>query len=229
MVISSWRSRPVLAWAFYDWANSAFALAVLTAFVPVMLAGTWNDGASSAVTTFRLGLANGLASVVVVLLAPLLGAMTDQARRRKPWLALFTILGIVATALLAGIGSGDWPLAMFFFVLASVGFFAANSLYDAMLIDVAEPEAFDRVSAFGYGLGYLGGALLFTVSVILLARPTTFGLASQSAAIQVTFVLVGIWWAVFSLPLLLWVEERHTGAPPEAGAFRIPIRCLIKY
>lgn len=216
----------MLAWAFYDWANSAFALAVLTAFVPVMLAGTWNDGAPSAVTTFRLGLANGLASLVVVLLAPLLGAMTDQARRRKPWLALFTALGIVATALLAGVGPGDWQLAMLFFVLASVGFFAANSLYDAMLIDVAEPEAFDRVSAFGYGLGYLGGALLFTVSIILLARPATFGLPSQSAAIQVTFVLVGIWWAVFSLPLLLWVKERHTGLAPVAGAFRAGLRQL---
>ena len=224
--MSSWRSRPVLAWALYDWANSAFALAVLTAFVPVMLAGTWSDGAPSVVTTFRLGLANGLASLVVVLLAPMLGAMTDQARRRKPWLAVFTILGIVATALLAGIGSGDWQGALFLFVLASVGFFAANSLYDAMLIDVAEPESFDQVSAFGYGLGYLGGALLFTLSVILLARPATFGLESQSAAIQVTFVLVGIWWGVFSLPLLLWVKERHTGAPPVTGAFMAGLRQL---
>lgn len=216
----------MLAWAFYDWANSAFALAVLTAFVPVMLAGTWNDGAPSAVTTFRLGLANGLASLVVVLLAPMLGAMTDQARRRKPWLALFTVLGIVATTLLAGIGPGDWQLAMVFFVLGSVGFFAANSLYDAMLIDVAEPAAFDRVSALGYGLGYLGGALLFTVSILLLARPAAFGLASPSAAIQLTFVLVGIWWAVFSLPLLLWVKERHAGAPPVVGAFRAGLRQL---
>jgi len=216
----------VLAWALYDWANSAFALAVLTAFVPVMLAGTWNDGAPSTVTTFRLGVANGLASLVVVLLAPLLGAMTDQARRRKPWLALFTLLGVGATMLLAAIGPGDWPLALACFVLASVGFFAANSLYDAMLIDVAAPAAFDRVSAFGYGLGYLGGALLFTVSVLLLARPAAFGLASQAAAIQVTFILVGIWWALFSVPLLLWVRERHAGQAPVPGAFRAGLRQL---
>ena len=210
----------MLAWALYDWANSAFALAVLTAFVPVMLAGAWNDGAPSTVTTFRLGLANGLASLVVVLLAPLLGAMTDQARRRKPWLALFTLVGVIATMLLAAIGPGGWQLAMFCFVMASVGFFAANSLYDAMLIDVAEPAAFDRVSAFGYGLGYLGGALLFTVSVVLLSRPAAFGLESPTAAIQLTFILVGVWWAVFSVPLLLWVRERHGGPAPAAGAFR---------
>lgn len=216
----------MLAWALYDWANSAFALAVLTAFVPVMLAGAWNDGAPSTVTTFRLGLANGLASLIVVLLAPLLGAMTDQARRRKPWLALFTLVGVSATMLLAAIGPGGWQLALACFVLASVGFFAANSLYDAMLIDVADPADFDRVSALGYGLGYLGGALLFTVSVVMLARPATFGLESQAGAIQLTFVLVGLWWAAFSAPLLLWVSERHAGQAPVAGAFRAGLRQL---
>lgn len=216
----------MLAWAFYDWANSAFALAVLTAFVPVMLAGTWNDGAPSTVTTFRLGMANGLASLVVVVLAPMLGAMTDQARRRKPWLALFTMLGVVATGLMAGVGPGGWQLAMLCFVLASVGFFAANSLYDAMLIDVAEPAAFDLVSSLGYALGYLGGALLFTVSVILLASPASFGLGSPAAAIRLTFVLVSIWWAVFSVPLLLWVRECQPLRPPADNAFLAGLREL---
>jgi UMF1 family MFS transporter len=222
----SWRSRPVLAWALYDWANSAFALAVLTAFVPVMLAGAWNDGAPSTVTTFRLGIANGLASLVVVVLAPMLGAMTDQARRRKPWLAVFTALGVVSTMLLAAAGPGGWQLAMLCFVFASVGFFAANSLYDAMLMDVAEPAAYDRVSALGYALGYLGGALLFTASVVLMARPATFGLASQTDAIRLTFILVGFWWAVFTLPLLWWVKESGAATPSVTGAFMAGLRQL---
>ncbi|MDH5275997.1 MAG: MFS transporter [Gammaproteobacteria bacterium] len=216
----------MLGWALYDWANSAFALAVLTAFVPVMLGGAWNDGAPSTMTTFRLGMANGVASLIVVVLAPMLGAMTDQARRRKPWLAMFTVLGVVATALLASAGPGGWQLAMLCFILASVGFFAANSLYDAMLIDVAEPLEYDRVSALGYALGYLGGALLFTISVILLASPATFGLESPSAAIELTFVLVAIWWAVFSLPLLLWVKEREPAQAPVSGAFLAGLREL---
>ncbi|MCE7901896.1 MAG: MFS transporter [Gammaproteobacteria bacterium PRO9] len=227
MASGTWRDRPVLAWALYDWANSAFALAVLTAFVPVMLGSHWNDGAPSTVTTFRLGAANSLASFVVVLLAPMLGAMTDQARRRKPWIVLFTALGVVATILLGGVGQGGWPMAMALFVAASVGFFAANSLYDAMLVDVAEPAAFDRVSALGYGLGYLGGALLFTVSLVLLARPQAFGLAGQTAAIRLSFLLVGIWWALFTLPLVFWVRERHATAAPTVGAFRAGLRELV--
>ena len=216
----SWRSRPVLAWALYDWANSAYALVVLTAFVPVMLAGAWNDGAASTVTTFRLGLANGAASFIVVLLAPLLGAMTDQARRRKPWLAAFTGLGILATAALALVGPGGWQAALLLFVLASTGFFAANSLYDAMLVDVAPPEAFDRVSSLGYALGYLGGALLFTVSILVLAAPGRLGLSVPPAAIDLAFILVAIWWAAFTVPLLLWVTERRAGPAPASGAFR---------
>ena len=148
--VAAWRSRPVLAWALYDWANSAFALAVLTAFVPVMLAGAWNDGAPSSVTTFRLGMANGLASLIVVLLAPLLGAMTDQARRRKPWLAVFTVLGIVATALLAGVGFGDWHAAMLLFVLASVGFFAANSAYGKTEQQSIAPQHYYSIIANSY-------------------------------------------------------------------------------
>jgi UMF1 family MFS transporter len=220
------RPREVWSWALYDWANSAFSLSVLTVFVPVLLGGLWNDGAESTVTTFRLGLANGLASAVVVLLAPVLGAVTDQARRRKPWLALLTALGVAATAGLFGLGAGDWPLAVALFVLASIGFFGANALYDAMLMDVAAPRDYDRVSALGYGLGYLGGALAFALSVIMVAAPTAFGLADETAAARWSFLVVAAWWAVFSLPLLLWVRERQAGEPAPGLAFLAGFRQL---
>ncbi len=212
-----WRDRPVLAWAFYDWANSAFSLLVVTAFVPLMLGGFWNDGAASPLTTFRLGVGNGIASAVVVLLAPLLGAMTDRAGRRKPWLAAFTALGVLATAGLAAVGPGGWPLAMVCFVLGSIGFFAANSLYDALLIDVSPPAAYDRVSALGYALGYLGSALLFVLSIAMLVQPERFGFSSAVASIRFSFLMVAVWWAVFTLPLLFWVGEKSTGAPVSGG------------
>jgi UMF1 family MFS transporter len=205
--------RPILAWALYDWANSAFALSVITAFVPVMLGGHWNDGAASTVTTFRLGMASALASVAVVVLAPLLGAITDQRGGRKAWLLALTALGAAATAALALPGAGSWVAALGLFVMASVAFFAANSLYDALLVDVATPGEYDRVSALGYALGYLGGALLFTVNVLMLVAPARFGLADATAAMQVSFVLVAGWWILFSLPLARHVEERATVRP----------------
>jgi UMF1 family MFS transporter len=220
----------VLSWALYDWANSAFALVVITAFVPVMLAGYWSGGAPSPLTTFRLGMANGIASIIVVVLAPLLGALTDRSGRRKLVLGLATAIGVLATEGLAIVGEGGWLPALALFAIASVGFFSANSLYDAMLIDVAAPGQYDRVSAWGYALGYLGGALLFLLGVAMLLDPGWFGLPGETAALQLSFLLVAAWWTVFSLPLLLFVRERSGDARlPEvaiAASFRQVIASL---
>ncbi len=218
-----WRRRPVLGWALYDWANSAFALIVMTSFVPVMLAGYWNDGAPSSVGTFRLGLANGVASLAVALIAPVLGAMADRSGRRKAWLLWLTGWGAVMTAGLAFVASGMWPWAVALYILASVAFAAGNALYDSLLVDVAAPGTLDRVSAYGYGLGYLGGALLFAVSALMVARPGLFGLASAVVALRVSFLLVALWWLIFSIPLALWVRDdaRREGGPGAlASGFR---------
>jgi UMF1 family MFS transporter len=212
--------RPVLAWALYDWANSAFALTVMTAFVPVLLAGLWNDGAPSSVGTFRLGVANGLASLLVAIAAPLLGALADRSGRRKAWLLAVTLLGVGATAALALPGAGQWAAALALYAAASMAFAAANSLYDSLLVDVAGPPEFDRVSAFGYGLGYLGGALLFTVNVAMVARPAAFGFAGPNDALRGAFLTVAAWWLMFSVPLALWVRDdpRREGGPGALAA-----------
>ena len=218
-----WRQRPVLAWALYDWANSAFALTVMTSFVPVLLAGYWNDGASSSVGTFRLGMANGLASLMVAVLAPVLGAMADHSGRRKSWLLWITGLGVIATACLYFVAGGRWPVAIGLYMLASVAFAGSNALYDSLLVNVSGPEDFDRVSAYGYGLGYLGGSLLFALNVIMVARPGLFGLASPEAALRVSFLLVAAWWLVFSLPLAVWVRDdarREDGPGTLVGGLR---------
>lgn len=207
-----WTRRPVLGWALYDWANSAFALAVMTAFVPVMLAGYWNDGAPSNVGTFRLGLANGAASLLVALAAPLIGALADGRGWRKSGLLWITGLGVLATAAHGSVGAGGWRLAVALYVLASVAFAAANALYDSLLVDVAPPADYDRVSAYGYGLGYLGGALLFALTVVMVTRPTTFGLGSANDAMRLSFALVAAWWLAFSVPLALWVRDGQPGA-----------------
>ncbi len=200
--------RSVIAWALYDWANSAFALTVVTVFFPVLLAAFWSDGVESTVTTFRLGMANGFASLIVAVSAPLLGAIADQMGRRKGLLCVFAALGIVMTGALYFVAQGQWQIAVACYVLASVGFAGSNSLYDALLVDVTSADRFHQVSALGFGLGYLGGALLFSLNVWMVSSPSTFGFDSEIEAIRLAFILVAIWWTVFSIPLLLWVEER---------------------
>ena len=211
-----WTRRPVVGWALYDWANSAFSLTVVTAFVPVMLAEHWSLGVDSTVTTFRLGIANGTASAIVAVLSPLIGAVADRFGRRKRILFFFAMLGIVSTGSLYFVAQGHWPVAVACFVLATIGFAASNSLYDSLLVDVAPDTHYDEVSAYGFALGYLGGALLFAVNVYMVSSPATFGLESPIDAIRVSFGMVAVWWAVFSLPLLWWVEEH-----PHAGQGRL--------
>jgi UMF1 family MFS transporter len=217
-----WFHRPVLGWAAYDWANSAFSLSVVTAFFPVLLSEYWNDGADSTLTTFRLGMANGVASLIIAIAAPLLGAIADLAGRRKGLLFLLAALGIVMTGSLYFVARGQWLLGVMCYVFASVGFAGSNSLYDGLMMHVAPASHYDRVSAYGYALGYLGGALLFAVNVVMVANPGLFGLATEVEAIRVAFLMVAVWWLVFSLPLLFWVKEPGDAkvGKPIAESFR---------
>lgn len=206
---SPWLKR-ALPWAIYDWANSTFATTVMAAFVPIFNKDFWSGGAPDTVSTFRLGAASSIAAVVVALLAPILGAIADRSGAKKRFLACFAGLGAVATAGLACAGHGQWALALTLYVFAWIGFAGANIFYDALLVSVADEDKFDLVSALGYSLGYIGGGLLLTLNVAMTLQPASFGLADSSQAVRVGFVLVAVWWAVFSLPLLLKVPEART-------------------
>jgi UMF1 family MFS transporter len=209
-VTPHWLRRPVLGWALYDWANSAFALTIMTSFMPVLLKGYWNDGAPSPVSTFRLGMANSIGGLAVALISPVLGAMADYAGRRKALLVVFTAVGVVTTAGLYAVHPGGWLVAATLYVVASIGFAASNSLYDSLLLSVAAPQQYDRVSAFGYGLGYLGSALLFTVNVLAVIRPSWFGFADSQQAMRFACLVVAVWWALFTVPLVMWVRESRS-------------------
>ncbi|MDH3589050.1 MAG: MFS transporter, partial [Gammaproteobacteria bacterium] len=130
--------RPVLSWALYDWANSAFATTVLAGFFPIFFKQFWASGAEVTVSTFRLGLANSGAALLVAILAPLLGAIADRGGARKKGLVLFAVFGAAMSAGLFFIGAGDWLTATLVFAAGSVGFALANVFNDSMIIDVAE-------------------------------------------------------------------------------------------
>lgn len=214
-------SRPVLAWALYDWANSAFATTVMAGFFPVFFKQYWSAGSEVTVSTFRLGLANALASLCLALAAPLLGAIADCSQGRKRFLAAFASLGVVTTAALVLVAQGAWPLAVLLYVLATIGFSGGNVFYDALLLGVAPPAQRDVVSALGFALGYLGGGLLLALNVAMTLSPQTFGLADASSAVRLSFASVALWWAVFALPLLRWVPE-----PPAVAA--LPLRRALR-
>lgn len=206
------KPKSILAWALYDWGNSAFATTVMAGFFPVFFREYWSVGVSSQQSTFFLGLAHSVAAVLVALSAPVLGAIADRGGRRKLFLSVFCYLGSLATAALFLVGRGDWKIAALMFILGTIGFTAANIFYDALLVSVASPKKVDFVSSLGFSLGYAGGGLLFLINVIMYLRPELFGLADGGQAVRFSFLTVAVWWALFSLPLLFLVQEDRTGA-----------------
>lgn len=198
------------SWALTAWANHGFATTVLVAFFPIFLDRYWAAGMEGAKSTAFLALANGVASFIVMLLTPTLGMVADRHAAKKRLLLLFSAIGILATTALAFIGEGQWLAATVVFALASIGFYASYSFIDALITDVSDAANADRVSAFGYAIGYLGGGIIFLVDVLLVLFPETFGLPDQVAATKVAFISVAVWWAVFTLPLIWHVHE----APP---------------
>jgi len=203
-------TKQVITWALYDWANSAFALSVLAVLFPLVLGNHWgvDDGGVSA--TIRLGWITFSASVVVFLIAPVLGTIADTGGYRKRFLLLFAITGAVATAGLGFVGQGDWPLALGLYLIASVGFYSSVVFYDSLLIDVTEPRNYSFVSTLGFSVGYLGGAALLALHLWMLKSPQTFGLENTTEAFSYAFISVGVWWLVFLLPLIFFVSERHS-------------------
>lgn len=199
--------RETFSWALYDWANSAFATSIMAGFFPVFFKQYWSAGTDITTSTFRLGLANSIGSLLLMVLAPLLGAIADRSSGKKRFLLFFMLLGAGMSGLLAAVGQGNWPLAILVFVLATVGFAGGNIFYDSLLVDVASPAESDRVSALGFSLGYLGGGLLFAVNVLMTVKPALFGLADAGQAVRLSFVTVALWWVLFSLPLFRWVPE----------------------
>lgn len=220
--------RKVLSWALYDWGNSAFATTVMAGFFPLFFKQYWSAGVAVTESTFYLGIANSLASFVIVLLAPLLGAIADGGSHRKRFLLFFAFLGVCMTALLPMVAKGEWHWAVLFYVMATIGFSGSVTFYDSLILFVTEPSRFDVVSALGYALGYLGGGLLFAVNVWMTLKPEVFGLADAAEAVKVSFFTVAVWWALFTVPLALWVTEPDGRGPGAVAAISAGLRQLLK-
>ena len=225
--LKSWFEKKTLSWALYDWANSAFATTVIAGFFPIFFREFWSVDVEGVETTFRLGVASSISSLIIVILAPILGAIADRAGAKKKMLMAFAFIGILSTLGLFLAEQGYWLPAIILFTLGALGFSGANVFYDALLLDVAPTS--DRihfVSSLGYALGYLGGGVLFAVNVFMVLKPEFFGFTDSAQAVRVSFLSVGVWWAVFSIPLILFVKEVPPQAPSPEGAIIAGFRQL---
>jgi len=220
-----YETKRAVSWALYDWANSAYATTVMAGFFPILFKQYWSAGIDVHESTFHLGTANSIAGMTVAVLAPVLGFMADRGGAKKKFLLFFLMMGVVFTGSLNFVGKGEWGLAATLYALATIGFAGGNVFYDSLIVSVAGKKKMDFVSALGYSLGYLGGGVLFAVNVWMTLSPGTFGLAGAAEAIKLSFITVAIWWALFSIPLFLFVpepigEDRRTGFAAIADGFK---------
>ena len=150
-------------------------------------------------------MATSAAVLILAVLSPFLGALADYRGMKKRMFSVFLVLGIVGLLILSFTGS--WISYMLVFVLTRLCYSACNIFYDSMLVDVTSDERMDRVSSYGYALGYIGSCIPFVIGILLiLVRP--FGLSTQTAT-QISFVITALWWAALTIPLLKNVQQTH--------------------
>ncbi|MBN2281961.1 MAG: MFS transporter [Candidatus Marinimicrobia bacterium] len=173
------KDKGQFGWVMYDWANSAFATTVMAGFFPVFFKNYWSSTSDVNMSTAYLGMANSLASLMVALLAPILGAISDQGKSRKQFLVFFAFMSILMTGCLFMVEMGNWQLALFLYVMGTIGFSGGNIFYDSLLPDVATEKTIDFISSKGYAYGYLGGGLLFLINVLWYTMPASFGFETE--------------------------------------------------
>ena len=195
------------SWILQDWANSAYSIMITTAVFPLFFKAVSEGAGVSAVnSTAYLGYANAIGTLVVSLLAPILGAIADYKGYRNPMFSLATGLGIIATFSFAFIPDENWLLLLIIYAVSSIGFGAANIFYDASLIDSTTLNRMDRVSSAGYGWGYIGSSIPFVIFIFF--QLTQILPISQSTLIKGGFAATALWWFIFTIPYWKNVEQK---------------------
>jgi MFS transporter, UMF1 family len=203
-------TRIEISWILYDVANSAFVLIIVTTIMPIYFKDIASRGIPDYVSTSNWGFANSAASLVLALLAPIFGALADYKGRKMKYFAGFLTIGIVFSLLLTQVGQGQWPLCIWLFTLARIGWAGANIFYDAFIVDVAAADRLDRISSYGYAWGYIGSVVPFLLIIGLLFTAQGRGEdALPEFQAKIGFAIVALWWLVFAIPMIRNVRQVH--------------------
>jgi MFS transporter, UMF1 family len=202
----------IIAWCMYDWANSAYSTIYITVLV-LYLQGAVLKG-DAGLTAWGWGI--GLTTLACAILSPIFGAIADAHANKRTWLFVTTMLGAGASALMFfGTPERPWFFTAMFLV-ANLNYELVQSFYNAFLPEIADDKRMSEVSSWGYGTGYVGGGLMLVIALVLVKYGESWGLPTENYFLpRLSLLVMGIWWGVFSLPMLLVVRDR--AAPRRAG------------
>src|SRR5688572_24555814 len=231
-------SRPELrAWAMYDWSVSAVQTTIMVAAVPVYVVNIAQSDLPESRATWALATANTIIAIVVAILSPILGAVSDYVAAKKRLLGASMLVGAAAVAGMFFVQQGDYRLALVLFVISLIGATASTVFYDALLPHIAAEHEIDRVSSAGYAIGYIGGGVLLALNLAWILRPDWFGLPSgpnlsdsaRTLPTRLAFLSVAVWWVAFSVPLFRRVPEPpRTREPDELDRGNVLIAPFVR-
>jgi UMF1 family MFS transporter len=204
-------TREIVSWAMYDWANSAFATSILTAIYSVYFTKTVVPADSVIKGETWWNWANAISMILVCASGPVIGAITDYTGSKKRFFVFFWLMGVISCAALMFVHPGDVVLGFTLFIFANIGFGGSTALNNAFLTELAPPDKMDRVSSFGWAMGYVGGGLCLALNLAMFKMIQDGGVAARWG-----FAVVALWWFVFSLPAALWLKERAAPKPRPA-------------
>ena len=186
------------SWIFYDWANSVYATNIMAVIFPIYYASVAGDAGNK-----WWGIGVSLASLIGAIISPTLGAVADFKGNKKKLLFAFILIGALSTAVLAFVG--DWKWMLIGYVISHIGFSGSCVFYDSFLTDVTTEDRMDRVSSWGYAMGYIGGSTIpFVMSIAVMLLRNYDALSMKFAILIVT-----VWWLLFSIPILKNVKQVH--------------------
>lgn len=199
------------SWAFYDWGNSAYSIIITTAVFPLFYKSAATEaGVSLSDSTAYLGYTIAIFTFILAMIGPIMGTIADYQGMKKKFFTAFFLLGTLSTAMLAFIPSDNWLMLLICYTFAALGATGANIFYDAFIVDVTTEKRMNNVSAFGYGLGYIGSTIPFIISIaiILLAQKDIIPLSVINAS-RAAFLITAIWWILFSIPMFRHVHQHY--------------------
>ena len=221
--------RSVMAWAMYDFANSAFTTLVVTFIYATYFTDIIAENEIVGTAFWSRGVT--ITAVVVALLSPYVGAIADRGGYRKRFLFICTALCITGTIVLFFPREGQVFYALFWFVVANIAFEMGNVFYNAFLPDISPPDKIGRVSGYGWGFGYLGGLACLVLAYFVLVNPEVapFGLSNETGEhVRATNLVVAAWFTLFSIPIFIYVKESAViRLPSSAGILRQATRQVL--
>ncbi len=196
----------IRAWTFYDWANSVYPLVISSAIFPIFyeaitqknLGGKINMFGSEFINTEFYSYVVAISYLIVAVCSPVLSGIADYSGSKKKFLQFFCYLGAGSCMLLSFFNTDYIGLSMLALMFASVGYWGSLVFYNAYLPQIAEPAEQDKVSAKGFGMGYLGSSILLIVILLLMKSPVLPAIGIEQLSATNGFLLVGLWWVIFA-------------------------------